>query len=111
MTEEKHLVETIVLVKEEKYDGIPLHDACRLGYLKVVKILLNERMQPDLLQRQIKAPNKNKHTPLHQAALKGHTEIVAVLLDNCESPKDLIRLESGNGSTLVHITAIGGSSE
>ena len=112
MMEQKHLIKTIVLVKEEKYGGIPLHDACRLGYLDVVKILLTHKnMQPDLLQQQLRECNCKKHTPLHQAALKEHIEVACFLLDNCDRPKDIIRSASHNGSTTVHLAAIGGNSE
>ncbi len=61
----------------------PLHDACRFGYLNIVKLLI-ETMKKIALKKQvvnyINTKGWNKYTALHHAALKSYFKMCTYLI-------------------------------
>lgn len=55
-------------------DQTPLHCAARMGHKEMVKLLLEQRANPD-------ASTTAGHTPLHISAREGHAHTVRILLD------------------------------
>ena len=76
------------------------HYACGKGYLKVVKELIECKIDVDVL-------DENDFTPLHWAALNGHSEIVRLLLANGSD----ITLKTRMDRNSLHLAAINGQDE
>lgn len=55
-------------------DQTPLHCAARMGHKELVKLLLDQKANPN-------STTTAGHTPLHIAAREGHVQTVRILLD------------------------------
>lgn len=55
-------------------DQTPLHCAARMGHKELVKLLLEQKANPN-------STTTAGHTPLHIAAREGHVQTVRILLD------------------------------
>ena len=77
-----------------------IHYACREGYLKAVKELIECKIDVDVL-------DENDFTPLHWAALNGHSEIVRLLLANGSDITMKTRMDRNS----LHLAAINGQDE
>ena len=79
----------------------PLHIACREGYFKIVKLLLQYELKQTGDHKSIQALSITRSTPLHLACESGREEIVKILLLNRAD----IFAERGGRVTAMHIAA------
>ncbi|CAN4119894.1 unnamed protein product [Withania somnifera] len=79
----------------------PLHIAAANGQIEVVSILLNQSINPDLL-------NRYKQTPLMLAAMHGKISCVEKLI---EAGANILKFDSLNGRTCLHYAAYYGHFE
>ncbi len=94
------LIENPNLVfSRDDYDGdTPLHEAAEKGYKDVAELLLGNKAQINL-------KNKEGWTPLHLAAYKGRIAVVELLLDNCFAD---VNAQTKHGWTPLHWAANAG---
>ncbi|CAN4121027.1 unnamed protein product [Withania somnifera] len=79
----------------------PLHIAAANGQIEVVSMLLNQSINPDLL-------NRYKQTPLMLAAMHGKIACVEKLI---EAGANILKFDSLNGRTCLHYAAYYGHFE
>lgn len=82
---------------EDLEEPFPLHEAIEKGFIKIVKLLVDNGIY-------VNQKNENGSTPLHIAALKGFTIIGKYLIDNGADRE----LTDNTGSTAFHIAAENG---
>ncbi|KAJ4854426.1 ankyrin repeats (3 copies) domain-containing protein [Trichoderma breve] len=87
----------------DKEGQTALNLACRLGYVEVVKAMVNSLDNASLLNL-VHVDQTAKNTPLHIAAKFGYTAIVELLLSKGVD----VRLEDSSGNTAIQLSASAG---
>ena len=82
----------------------PLHYACKIGNLEIVKILCPFAIGFNAISVQ-------QMTPLHFACENGHTEIVKFLLDHSQKKGIIINTINRFGWTPLHMASLEGHAE
>lgn len=76
-----------------------LHQACKGGCIKLVKILI------DNFKSNLKAEDAHHYTPMHLAALNGHKELVALLVSDYKCSTGPVGTRA---LALLHLACLGG---
>jgi len=69
---------------KDKYGNTPLIYASRLGFLEIVKYLIEE------CNANVNVKNRDESTPLITASINGHLEIVKYLIENGANYEELL---------------------
>ncbi|OWM89299.1 putative E3 ubiquitin-protein ligase XBAT31 [Punica granatum] len=94
--------DTALLHQTTPYDRQSLlHVAAANGQIEILSMLLDQSLNPDLL-------NRNKQTPLMLAAMHGKISCVKKLLD---AGANVLKFDSLNGRTCLHYAAYYGHSD
>ncbi|XP_071505517.1 LOW QUALITY PROTEIN: transient receptor potential cation channel subfamily A member 1 homolog [Diadema antillarum] len=93
-----HRMAKKMLEVSDRYDNTPLHVAAEHGYLRIVKILLDNGADSEW-------KNEEEEAPIHLAAKNGHTLTVMEFVKHNES---LIHDEDENSDTPLHKAAMEG---
>ena len=72
----------------EQDDQTPLHCAARMGHKELVKLLLENKANPD-------STTTAGHTPLHIAAREGHAHTIRILLDGSAEQTKMTKVGEG----------------